>query len=96
MTKGVINLQRQLKNKITELSRQEFSDYLLPHITFNSCKEATIEGSRGVLEYKTNTVKINCDKYILKFLGENLCIKAPDCDEIIITGDIVNLEFTSV
>ena len=96
MTKGVIDLQRALKNKIAEISREEFSDYLLPHIIFNSCKEATVEGSRGILEYKTHTVRVNCGKYILKFEGENLCIKAPSSDEVIITGEIFNFEFTSV
>ena len=96
MTKGVIDLQRALKNRIAELSKEEFSDYLLPHIIFNSCKEATVEGSKGVLEYKTNRVKINCGKYILKFEGENLCIKAPSCDEVIVSGEIFSFEFTSV
>ena len=89
-------LQRALKNKIAELSREEFSDYLLPHVIFNSCKEATIEGSKGVLEYKTHIVRVNCGKYILKFEGENLCIKAPFCDELIISGEIFSFEFTSV
>ena len=93
MTKGVIYLQRVLKKRIAEISREEFSDYLLPHIIFNSCKEATIEGSRGVLEYKPDTVKVNCGKYRLRFKGENLCIKSPDSDEIIITGEILNFEF---
>ncbi len=96
MTKGVIDLQRALKNKIAEISREEFSDYLLPHIIFNSCKEATVEGSRGVLEYKNHIIRVNCGKYILKFKGENLCIKAPSCDEVIISGEIFSFEFTSV
>lgn len=96
MTKGVIDLQRALKNKIAELSREEFSDYLLPHIIFNSCKEATVEGSRGVLEYKPNTVRVNCGKYILRFEGKNLCIKAPSSDEVIVSGEIFSFEFKSV
>ena len=95
MTKGVIDLQRALKNKIVEISREEFSDYLLPHITFNACKEAIIEGSKGVLEYKTNTVRINCGKYIVKFKGDNLCIRAPDAQEVIISGEILSMEFIS-
>ena len=95
MTKGVVSLQRTLKNTIAVISNEEFSDYLLPHITFNACKEAIVEGSRGVLEYKTNTVKINCGKYIVKFKGDNLSIRAPDAQEVIILGEILSMEFIS-
>ena len=95
MTKGVVALQRTLKNTIAVISKEEFSDYLLPHITFNACKEAIVEGSRGVLEYKSDTVRINCGKYIVKFKGDDLCIKAPDTQEVVISGEIVSMEFSS-
>ncbi len=95
MTKGVINLQRTLKGTISEISKEEFSDYLLPHVIFNSCKEAIVEGSKGVLEYKSHRVRVNCGKYILKFSGENLCIRAPGGDEVTISGNIVAFEFCS-
>ncbi len=95
MTKGVVSLQRTLKNTIAVISKEEFSDYLLPHITFNACKEAIVEGSRGVLEYKPDTVRINCGKYIVKFKGNNLCIRAPETREVIISGEIVLMEFLS-
>ena len=68
---------------------------MLPHITFNSCKEAIVEGSKGVLEYKDDTVRINSGKYILKFTGNALCIRAPGTDEIVVTGDIFGFEFCS-
>jgi sporulation protein YqfC len=89
----VIDLQRRIKNRLAEFSREEFSDYLLPHIIFNSSKEATVEGSKGVLEYKTDTVRINCGNYILKFNGVNLSVKAPTPDEISVSGEIVSFEF---
>ena len=95
MTKGVVRLQRTLKNTLAVISKEEFSDYLLPQISFNSCKEAIVEGSRGVLEYKPDTVRINCGKYILKFKGDNLCIRAPDTQEVVLTGEIVSMEFLS-
>ena len=95
MTKGVVSLQRTIKNTIAVISKEEFSDYLLPHITFNACKEAIVEGSRGVLEYKPDTVRINCGKYIVKFSGDNLCIRAPDTQEVVISGEIVLMEFIS-
>ncbi|MBO5937089.1 MAG: YabP/YqfC family sporulation protein [Clostridia bacterium] len=88
-------MQRTLKNTIAVISKEEFSDYLLPHITFNACKEAIVEGSRGVLEYKSDTVRVNCGKYILKFKGDNLCIRAPDTQEVVVSGEIVAMEFLS-
>ena len=88
-------MQRTLKNTIAVISKEEFSDYLLTHITFNACKEAIVEGSRGVLEYKSDTVRVNCGKYILKFKGDNLCIRAPDTQEVVISGEIIAMEFLS-
>ena len=93
MTKGVMSLQRTLKNTIAVISKEEFSDYLLPHITFNACKEAIVEGSRGVLEYKTDTVRINCGKYIVRFRGDSLCIRSPDAQEVVVSGEISSMEF---
>ena len=96
MTKGVIFLRRVLNSKLAELSKEEFSDYLLPHIIFNSSKEVLIEGSKGILEYKEDVVRINSGNYILKFKGENLSVLSPTADEISISGEIVSFEFTSV
>lgn len=95
MRKGVICLQRGFRNKLAEFSREEFSDYLMPHIIFNSAKEAIVEGSKGVIEYKPDTVRINCSNYILRFKGVNLSVKAPTPDEICVSGEIVSFEFTS-
>ena len=95
MTKGVIFLKRVLNSKLAELSKEEFSDYLMPHIIFNSCKEATVEGSKGIVEYKPNIVRVNCGKYILRFKGDKLSVKAPTTDEITVSGEIVSFEFCS-
>lgn len=95
MTKGVIGLQRALRNKIAEISKEEFSDYLMPHVIFNSCKEATVEGSKGIIEYKPNKVRVNCGKYILLFKGNDLSVKAPTTEEITVSGEIVTFEFCS-
>ena len=66
----------------------------MPNITFNSCKVAVIEGSRGVLEYKPDKVRINCGKYILKFTGDSLSIRSPDTNQVVISGEIVSFEFS--
>ena len=95
MTKGVITLRRTMNTKLVELSKEEFSDYLMPHVIFNSCKEATVEGSKGIIEYKPDIVRINCGRYILRFKGVNLSVKAPTVDEISVSGEIVSFEFCS-
>lgn len=96
MTKGVIVLPKDFANKLRNFAAEEFHDYLLPHIIFNSCKEVLIEGSKGVLEYNTKTVRLNSGKYILKFCGDGLCIRVLNSDEVIITGEILTFEFCSV
>lgn len=95
MTKGVMELQKGLK-KVAEFAKEEFSDYLMPHIIFNSCKEALVEGSKGILEYNKEKVRLNCGKCILMFCGDNLCIRALNSEEIIITGEIVQFEFCNI
>ena len=95
MTKGVIWVTKALKERLTEFKKDEFSDYLLPHIIFNSSKEAIIEGSKGIIEYKPDIVRVNCGEYILKFKGKNLSVLAPAVDEISIRGEIVAFEFSS-
>lgn len=95
MTKGVIKLQKSLK-KVTEFAKEEFSDYLMPHVVFNSCREVLVEGSKGILEYNTQKVRLNCGKCILKFCGDNLCIRALNVEEIIITGEILRFEFCDI
>ncbi len=85
-----------IKSKLQEFAKEEFSDYLLPHIIFNSTAEALVEGSKGVVEYNTKKVRLNCGKYIVKFSGVNLSIRALNINETIITGDIMSLEFCSV
>lgn len=84
-----------MNTKLVELSKEEFSDYLMPHVIFNSCKEATVEGSKGIIEYKPDIVRINCGRYILRFKGVNLSVKAPTVDEISVSGEIVSFEFCS-
>ena len=96
MTKGVICVHKNIREIISEVRNTEFSDYLLPHIIFNSCYEVLVEGSKGILEYNTSTVKINCGKSMLKFCGDKLNIRALSIDEIIVSGTIVSFEFCNI
>ena len=59
----------------------------------NGNREVILEGSRGVVEYGENSIKINTGKYIISFQGRGLHIKCmTDCD-IVIHGFITSIEY---
>lgn len=83
-------------HKINKFRLDDNDDYLLPHIIFNSCCEVLVEGSKGIIEYNTGKVRLNAGSCILNISGDSLCIRNLTVDEVIITGDIISLEFCSV
>ncbi len=63
------------------------------HMEINGNREIILEGSRGVVEYGENSIKINTGKYIISFQGRGLHIKCmTDCD-IVIHGFITSIEY---
>ena len=71
-------------------------DYKLPHIVFNSSDEVLVEGSKGILEYNTEKIRLNAGECILDFSGANLCIRNLSVDEIIVIGEIESLKFSVI
>lgn len=96
MTKGVILLHKNIKNKLSELRIDEGSDFLFPHIEFNSNRQVTIDGSKGVIEYNSSVVRLNCGNMILKFCGDDIEIKAAATEQIVLSGQIISFEFCSI
>lgn len=96
MTKGVIRMEKNIKGILREIKNEEFSDYLLPHIEFNANSEVIVDGNKGVLQYNGNVVKLSCGALVLKFTGDNLSIRSQSFEQIIVSGQIVSLEFCSV
>lgn len=88
---AIINNQT---NKKSILSSTD--DYMLPHIVFNSCNEVIIEGSKGILEYNTEKIRLNAGICILDFSGMELCIRNLSLDEIVIAGHIDTFRFCRV
>ncbi|MFI3141843.1 MAG: YabP/YqfC family sporulation protein [Clostridia bacterium] len=83
-----------IKDKLSDITCMATSTELLsPNITFFANKQALIQGCKGVLEYNESSVRINCGKLVVKFVGENLSIKALNLDQIEVSGDIINFEF---
>ncbi len=64
-----------------------------PHFEFSSNKEVIIEGSKGVIEYTDELIRINTAVGMVCFSGRNLNLKCITSSELIINGFILNVEF---
>lgn len=71
-------------------------DVSLPHIDVDSNKSAVVDGCFGVIEYNSETVRINCRELIVKFVGCDLSIRAISVQKICVSGRIVSIEFCSL
>lgn len=65
-----------------------------PHFEMNSNREVIVEGSRGVLEYSTEIIRINTACMVVAFKGRNLNVKCISPQSLIITGFILSVEFS--
>ncbi len=85
----------KLKDKINQV--QNFSQNILNPFTVDltSNNEALICGSKGIIEYSDNMVKINCGKITISFEGEKLGINSLSPEEIKVTGEIIRIDFTN-
>lgn len=65
-----------------------------PCIELSGNREVLIEGSRGVLEYSPETVRINTADMILSVFGRGLDLRCISESALIIDGFVTRLEFT--
>ena len=63
-------------------------------IELKSNREAMIEGSKGVLEYKENIIRIALKEFIVSFSGRNLKLKCISPTSLTIEGVMLGVEFT--
>ena len=66
---------------------------VLPRMEFCGNREVTIDGSKGVLEYDENLIRINMGKMVACFFGRNLNIKCFNLESLVIEGYITTIEF---
>lgn len=93
--------QRHKKNEKKKPLSGFIDSLQLPYGTLRSSvnfeihgnREIIIEGSRGVLEYNENTIKINAGKFIVCFSGRGLCIKCLSDSSMVIVGCITQIEY---
>ena len=64
-----------------------------PTLEFLSNREASVEGSRGVLSYSEELIRINLEKMTLSFHGRNLNLKSISASALIISGFIMQVNF---
>jgi sporulation protein YqfC len=65
----------------------------LPKISMVGNMQLYMENHKGIIEYSTDTVRINAKGGIVLVTGNRLVIKNIALEEIILTGEIEKLEF---
>lgn len=89
-------LNKRTKRTIDIVSPLETTELLTPHIDLCSDKEALVDGCLGIIEYNSETVRLNCRNKIVKFSGTDLSIMADTIEHITVSGNILSLEFCSL
>ena len=64
-----------------------------PRVEIFSCKEAIIEGCRGILEYGSENIKLNIGFGSVDFTGENMYAESFSGNSIVIKGKICKIEY---
>ena len=65
-----------------------------PCIELSGNREAVLEGSKGVLEYTPETVRVNTAGMIVTFCGRDLDLRCISPSALIIGGCITDIKFT--
>ena len=79
------------KEKITELEKNLLGRYSLITLVGNS--ELMVEGMRGILDYNSESLRVNTISGVLLIMGAGLEITSLTAEEISIKGKITSLEF---
>ena len=65
----------------------------LPELMLRGNEEVVVEGSKGVVEYGEETIRINTSMGLICFYGRGLNLKCISETQLIINGFITKLEF---
>lgn len=65
----------------------------LPDMSLRGNEEVVIEGSKGVVEYSEEAIRINTVMGLICFFGRGLNLKCISPTQLIISGFITKLEF---
>lgn len=64
------------------------------HIELDGNSIATLEGSKGVLEYSTECIRVSVESFIVSFEGKHLTLKCISPTALTIQGSILNIGFS--
>lgn len=92
MTKKVDKLRQKVAQTL-ELPKETVMD--VPKIIIIGNIQLNVENHRGIIEYGCSNIRINTSIGVLKILGTNMIIKSIVPDEIIVEGDIENIDISS-
>ena len=84
------NVKEKLSN-IFELPEDIILD--MPKIELIGNQHIRVENHKGIIEYTDSCVRLNCQKYMLKVSGEGLVIHSMSAEEIVLSGEILGVEF---
>ena len=65
----------------------------LPHMTVSGNKELYIENYKALLSYDSGSIVVGSRKFVIAVTGKNLEIKSIRRDDILITGEILHIEY---
>lgn len=91
----MIFLPRNSKDSTTVQKKLSHTFHETPDISIISNREATVYGTKGVIEYRAELIRLNCGHIMLTVKGNCLCMSALSVEEVIIKGEITNLDFSS-
>lgn len=77
--------------RMLEIPEEVVSDR--PKITTVGRKEVFVENYRGIIEFTNEIVRINSNYGVITITGKNMKIREITNEDIIITGDIDNIDY---
>ena len=57
--------------------------------------EAIVEGSKGILQYDEDTIRLSTGLLVVRFCGSGLSISSMQSDRTVIRGQIMSIDFTT-
>ena len=81
-------MSNRIKARINTFIPDELPELIMPHIELCSQSRAIVEGCKGILQYTSDTVSLNCKNVIVSFCWENLSLCNLNDETITVTGKI--------
>lgn len=89
--------KNQTPAKCTEKIKEKIPLHFLsqlPQLELSGNRQLIIEGSKGILKYESDLIRINTKGLIISFFGRNLNVRCIAPESTIVEGFITKIEFT--